>query len=90
MSSSEERQKKWREEVKSFQRSGLSYVKYCEAKDFSPSTLRYWETKLGFGRSPKVPSAFTPIRVERPSKSSAILPDPKWVAELIKALALTP
>lgn len=92
MSKSDEKKKFWTEELGSYRQSGLSYVKYCESKSFCASTLRYWEEKLNLGQNKKVqPSGFAKVEVNKKPQTPTLhsLPNAKWVADVIRHLAVS-
>lgn len=85
----QEKLKVWTEHVKKASIYNGSLKEYCRQESISSSTLNYWREKLGKGISkPSQTSKFIPVVVAPPSKleqkeRQEILPNPKWVAEII-------
>ena len=64
---------------------------YCRSKQISSSKFYYWRDKLLKNPGAKTalpPSRFIPVEVTRASEPQNILPDPRWVAELIRHLQM--
>ncbi len=61
---------------------------YCREQNISSSRFYYWKKKLKGARREIAASAFAAVEVIRPTlRSSASLPDPKWLAEFLRAYA---
>lgn len=64
---------------------------YCQSKQISSSKFYYWRGKLAKKpnvRSTPAPSRFTQVEVIRTPAPQNNLPDPRWIAELIRQLQL--
>jgi|GEM_PF-6638519 len=79
----------WKKRISDFNASGLTVTQYAKANDLSVHQIYYWKTKFVEKPitlpTPELKSSVIKVISERPSKSST-LPDPKWIAELIRAL----
>ena len=87
----EERQL-WKKRIEELNSSGLSVTQYAKIHGHSIHQIYYWKTKLTRRRHQSLPlkseQESPAIKVIRlPEKKSSTLPDPKWVAALIKALS---
>ncbi|MGZ3745502.1 MAG: IS66 family insertion sequence element accessory protein TnpA [Pseudobdellovibrionaceae bacterium] len=85
----QEKLKLWTEHVKKASIYNGSLKQYCRQENISSSTLSYWRDKLGKGISKSSQtSKFIPVVVAPSSRldqkgPQQILPNPKWVAEII-------
>ena len=60
---------------------------YCRSKQISSSNFYYWRDKLAKKPSAKTtPSPFMQVEVTRTPAPQNSLPDPRWLAELIRGL----
>lgn len=60
---------------------------YCRSKQISKPAFYYWKAKFAKESRPKVLSSFIPVEVKRDVVSTeSLLPDPRWLAELIHHL----
>lgn len=87
----EERQL-WKKRIEDLNTSGLSVTQFAKVHGFSIHQIYYWKTKLTRRRHQSLPLKAEPsspaVKVIRlPEVKSSSLPDPKWVAALIKALS---
>jgi transposase-like protein len=88
----EEERELWKKRIKDLGDSGLSVRQYAKANALSSHQIYYWKNK--YSEEPRNQAAHiaeeprsSVIKVipKLPVKPSK-LPDPKWVAELIKAI----
>jgi hypothetical protein len=84
---------RWQERVRQADKHPEGLSAYCRANNVSLGALNYWRNK---GR-PKLPTvarrpAFIPIQVMAAETEvrSPSLPDAKWLADLIRHLAVDP
>ncbi len=81
----------WKNRITDLNISGLTVTQYAKTNDLSVHQIYYWKARLG-DRSknpptPKVEAVSPVIKItSKPSSNQSKLPDPKWIAELIKAL----
>ncbi len=86
----------WRKHIECQGASGASEWSYCRAKGLSRSSMRYWRKRVAAEpavakREPRrrQVSAFVPVEVVRaPVPEMLRLPDARWVAEVIRCLAM--
>lgn len=81
----------WKKRISDFNASGLTVTQYATANDLSVHQIYYWRTKFTETTSafPSTKSETTSAVVKiisKPAAKSSNLPDPRWIAELIKAL----
>jgi hypothetical protein len=85
----------WRRHLERQAASGASEWSYCRANGLSRSSMRYWRKRVAvepagperLGR--RQGSAFVPVEVmSAPTREERRLPDPRWVAEVIRCLAM--
>lgn len=59
---------------------------FCRSKQISKPAFYYWKAKLAKKSRSVVLSSFVPIEVTRSHPAAGPLPDPRWLAELIRHL----
>ncbi len=80
----------WQQRIKDFESTKLTISQYAKINDLSVHQLYYWRAR--FKAPSSVPDSSSEhsspmVKVVNPkNESSSRLPDPKWIAELIKAL----
>jgi hypothetical protein len=91
--SKSEIEKSWRRHVELITQYPGTLKDYCQSNGISISAYHYWRNKLNprtrtTRRAVKQP-AFIPVQVIEPriERIHPELPDPRWVAELIRCLA---
>jgi hypothetical protein len=83
----------WREHIRRREASGASEGSYCRANELSRSSMRYWRKRLGVEavvpkrKLRRQAPAFVAVEVVGAPRE-ARLPDPRWVAEVIRHLAM--
>ena len=90
----------WQERIRQAQAHSGGFAAYCREVGLAEHRLYYWRKKLGTAlpqrrpRPSKPTAAFVPVQLlpdPEPDVTSPFpLPDPKWVAELIRHLAGSP
>jgi hypothetical protein len=81
----------WKTQIDHFKNSGLSIRKFCIQEGHNEHTFGYWLDQHGERRKKVTPSKsnFLPVVVSSVTNEnhtkSAVLPDPKWVADFLKA-----
>ena len=86
----EENKQRWQEIYERYVVSGLSVVKFCSGEGISKSTFIYWKDIFrGHKKREKAKSSFIPVNLSERSKLKveSVLPNPRWVAELILELS---
>jgi hypothetical protein len=74
---------KWAERVAAWRASGETAPAFCEGKDYAPSTLRFWASRLG---SLQRREATPDIRIARVTRAPAVAEvDSPIVVELGRA-----
>ena len=66
-----------------------SLRKYCDKENLNFNNFQYWRNKFKENKDEHlpVPSPFVPVQVQQANLTrSQLLPDPKWVAEIIYEL----
>jgi len=83
-----EREISWASEVEQFESYSGSLAAFCRSRGVSPGRFRYWVGKLGKRKkgSGVSVSPFSAIKVEA-KIAGTLLPDPRWLAELILHLS---
>ncbi len=81
----------WKKRISDLNASGVTVTQYAKANDLSVHQIYYWRTKFTETppASPSTKSEATSAVVKvisKPSAKSSNLPDPRWIAELIKAI----
>ena len=59
---------------------------YCREKQISRPAFYYWKAKLAKESKPMALPSFIPVEVTRGMERTRLLPDPRWLAELIHHL----
>lgn len=83
--------KRWKKKVEDFKSSGLTATEFSKQNGISPHQFHYWKNKFS-GKTKHVEKPPTPkpsplIKViTAPPPLPQDLPDPQWLAALIKAL----
>jgi hypothetical protein len=88
-----EKRQYWQDHIESYKSSKLSIKAYCTKESLNHHTFGYWLDKLGGRRNQRnsinSQGKFLPVVVTgsphnsvRPGRG---LPDPKWVADFLKA-----
>lgn len=80
----------WKKKVEEYKASGLTATDFAKANNISVHQFHYWKDKFG-GKSKTSspqPSKSSPLIkvIPSPKLQSKQLPDPQWLADLIKAL----
>lgn len=83
-----DKEKFWREQLRSFAKFKGSRRAFCRIHGLSASTFQYWHCKYSQIKRCDVqvvePSPFVEVEVESQVRSSSRnMPDARWVAELI-------
>lgn len=87
----------WQGHISDWKQSSVGIREYCQRQGISKDTFYYWRKKMSsrlvdrkVGRSPREPSAFVPVTIEKSpsssSMSSVYLEEPKWLGEFAAAL----
>jgi transposase-like protein len=81
----------WKKRISDLNAGGLTVTQYAKGNDLSVHQIYYWRTKFTEipPASPSTKSEATSAVVKvisKPSAKSSNLPDPRWIAELIKAI----
>jgi hypothetical protein len=88
----EEERRIWKNRIDDLKLSGLSVAQYGKSHALSVHQIYYWKSKFSDNQNdpspPPKPKSSSPMIkiVPKTETRSSKLPDPKWVAELIKAL----
>jgi hypothetical protein len=88
----EEERQIWRKRISDLKASGVTVAQYGKANALSVHQIYYWKAKFSEIQNessppPKSKAASPVVKIiSRVEGKSSKLPDPKWVAELIKAL----
>lgn len=91
MSSHSNKHQYWKAQIDHFKSSGLSIRKFCDKEGLKQHTFGYWLTRCGERRRKKTAfkSSFLPVvvstAVNEARPASRGKPDPKWVAEFLRA-----
>lgn len=89
MRTTQEKQRYWESHAVAVEKFGGSHEAYCRAEGISAPALRYWRNKARGKPRPikSLPTkAFVPVEVMFEGPTRPVLPDPRWLAELILAL----
>lgn len=83
--------KQWKKTIDHFSQSGLSQVKYCQQYNLIAHQFYYWREKFSKKESKQLsPLIRVTAKTEVNGKGDRLghdsLPDPTWVAKLIKAI----
>jgi hypothetical protein len=83
----------WKKKVEDFEASGLSATEFAKKNEISPYQFHYWKNKFATtSKKVQVRSSESrkPMPLIKVTTNTAIpsrqLPDPQWLADLIKAL----
>ena len=77
----------WRSHVEGAKKFSGSVEDYCRSKQITTQSFYYWKSKFTEEAGLSVLSSFIPIEVTRSVQPTALLlPDPRWLAELIQHL----
>ena len=67
MASKNERERQWRGQLATWQRSGLSQAAYCRQQGLTQADFSWWKGEIGRrDRSKTTTPAFVPVRVSAP------------------------
>ncbi len=90
----EEERQIWNKRIAELAASGMTVSEYGKIHSLSVHQIYYWKTK--FAGAPKNAAATAEVKIKpsgpvvrvlaKPETKSSRLPDPKWIAELIKGL----
>jgi hypothetical protein len=83
------KEQEWRHRVQRAAHRSGTILEFCKAEGISREALRYWQRKATPKRALGPASPFARVEViERvePSTCRRSVPDPRWVAELIRYL----
>jgi len=89
---SEEDRQIWKERIAELSASGLTVAQYGKTQELSVHQIYYWKSKFANNSEKSSPphkrETVSPLVkiISKAEIKSSKLPDPKWVAELIKAL----
>ena len=86
-----ENQRRWMEQVQQAEKRTGSLRSYCKEQGISVSAMKYWSRKLGKAEgsrsSSPCMSRFVPLQVDpaplEQDPKKEVLPDPRWVAEIL-------
>ncbi len=74
----------WKNHINKEKIQNLSTLEYCRIEGLKASTFRYWKKKLSDKTvTPGLKSPFVKVSV---AKEKIDLPNPEWVASLIRSL----
>ena len=89
MKTTQEKQRYWESHAVAAEKFNGSHESYCRTEGISAPALRYWRNKARTNPRPVRPlpmKAFVPVEVLCDGPARPSLPDPRWLAELIRAL----
>lgn len=92
LSHNQEKEKFWRRQLTLWEGSGSTQVEYCRENGLSPHVFLYWRRKFADkGRGQKtsrelVMSSFARVEILPSERCDRVLPEAKWLAELIMHL----
>lgn len=87
----EQNRKQWQKKINEFISSGMTATEFAKSQDISPHQFHYWKAKLLAGKksatAPTTKLESSPlIKVIQKEEPVLCLPNPRWLAEFLKAL----
>lgn len=87
----EQKRKHWQKKINEFISSGMTATEFAKSQGISVHQFHYWKAKLVIGAksntAPTTKSEPTAlIKVVQKEEPGFCLPNPRWLAEFIKAL----
>ena len=75
----------WKSHVEAAEKFNGSLTEYCRKHNLNPGTLSAYRHKLGLSKPRHKNAAFSAVKVTSENTKTVDLPDPKWLAQFLKA-----